>query len=91
MCLLPLESGSAPEKLCSEAKLDKCLAEWRGLADEGLKGFKWKDDLMFLSVIDPTFQAVEALVLPKEFRVQVMSTAYDGAVHLGHHKVLQMI
>ena len=54
---------------CAEAKLDKCLAVWHGLADEGLKGFKWKDDLMFLSVIDPTFQAVEALVLPKEFRV----------------------
>ena len=91
VCLPPLESGSDREKLCSESKLDKSLAVWRGLADEGLKGFKWKDSLMFLTVMDPTFQAVEALVLPKEFRVQVMSTAHDGAGHLGHRKVLQMI
>ena len=91
VCLPPLESGSAREKLCSESKLDKSLAVWRGLANEGLKGFKWKDDLMFLTVMDPTFQAVEALVLPKEFRVLVMRTAHDGAGHLGHRKVLQMI
>ena len=91
VCLPSLESGSAREKLCSESKLDKSLAVWRGLANEGLKGFKWKDGLMYLTVMDPTFQAVEALVLPKEFRVLVMRTAHGGAGHLGHRKVLQMI
>ena len=61
VCLPPLESGSAREKLCSESKLDKSLAVWRGLADNGLKGFKWKDGL---TVMDPTFQAVAGAAPP---------------------------
>ena len=40
VCLPPLESGGTRKKLCSESKLDKSLAVWHGLADEGLKGFK---------------------------------------------------
>ncbi len=77
--LPPLESGSERELLREETRSDASLATWRNLADAKSKGFKWRDGLVFLTVTDPTFQAVEVLVLPMSFRDRVLKTAHDGA------------
>ena len=86
--LPPLDSGSERDKLREETKSDTSLATWRILADTKSKGFKWKDGLVFLTIMDLTFQSVEVLFFPMSFRAKVLRTAHDGTGHLGHRKVL---
>ena len=50
-----------------------------------------KNGLLFLTVTDSVFQAIEVLVLPKLFRMKVLKAAHDGAGHLGHRKVLMIV
>ena len=83
--------GSERDKLREGTKSDTSLATWRTLADMKSKGFKWKDGLVFLTVMVPTFRSLEVLVLPKSFRAKVLRTAHDGTGHLGHRKVLQLV
>lgn len=61
------------------------------MADEGNKGFSWRDGLLFRKVTDPLFQSVHLLVLPEQFRMQVLKFAHDASGHLGHRKVLCLL
>ena len=91
MALPPLETGGDRVLLVEETRRDKSLKIWRKLAEKNEKGFKMKDGLLFLTVTDNVFQAVDVLVLPKLFRWKVLKAAHDGAGHLGHRKVLMMV
>ena len=89
--LPPLEKGGDRELLIEETRKDKSLEIWRKLAEKNEKGFKLKNGLLFLTVTDSVFQAIEVLVLPKLFRMKVLKAAHDGAGHLGHRKVLMIV
>ena len=70
--LPPLEQGGDRAQLALETCSDKSLVAWRKLGDDGMKGFKWRDGLLYLTTTDPVFQAVDLLVLPAIFRKKIL-------------------
>ena len=87
----PIGKGGNRDKLVLQTKEDKSLVTWRKLGGASEKVFKWKNELLYLTVPDNVFQTVDVLVLPREFRCQVLKAAHDGAGHLGHRKELQLV
>ena len=55
----PIGKSGNRDKLVLQTKEDKSLVTWRKLGDASEKGFKWKNELLYLTVPDNVFQAVD--------------------------------
>ena len=77
--------------LLAETKSDPTLQKWRDLADQGEKGFVWKEGLLYQSTTTHVLDSVFLMVLPKSFRTKVMNLAHEKLSHMGARRVQSLI
>ena len=79
------------EALVLESSRDPTLEKWRKLADQGERGFVWKQGLLYQEVTTHTLEQVLVLVLPESFRKRVLVLAHDKMQHMGARRVTSLI
>ena len=77
--------------LLAETKSDPTLQKWRDLADQGEKGFVWKEGLLYQSTTTHVLDSVFLMVFPKSFRTKVMNLAHEKLSHMGARRVQSLI
>ena len=82
--------GSRP-KLVKGVKEDPTLETWRDLANRSEQGYRWERGLLYQAVTDHTGEVLHLMVLPQEFRVNVLKMAHEGSGHLGARKVKALL
>ena len=89
--LPPVPRGKSRELLVKETKADPSLQVGRRLADKEEKGFRWDSGLLVQSITNHMFMKCDLIVLPKQFREQVLRLAHDQLGHMGRRKVTEIV
>ena len=87
----PIKGGSDGSD-CRKAVLgDDSLREWRELGERNERGFAWKRGVLVRSLFVTWEEFRDVLVVPREFRQQIMTLGHEKNGHLSGDKVIVMV
>ncbi len=86
--LEPVTEGNEKQKFEEAVKRDESLKTWRELGDKNMQGFRW-NNVQGKMIEWEIFG--EVVVVPKEYRQQILELSHDKLGHLGGEKVWTMI
>ncbi len=87
----PVKVGSDGKDFCQAVLEDESLREWRELGERKERGFAWKKGVLVRSLYITWEEFRDVLVVPKEFRKQIMELGHERNGHLGGEKVTVMV
>ncbi len=87
----PVRSGSDSVDFREAVKSDDSLKEWREWGEKKERGFAWKNGVLVRSQYVTWEEFRDVLVVPKEYRQQIMELGHERNGHLGGEKVAAMV
>ena len=80
--------GYDRDKFARETKDDPSLKPFRELADRRERGYFWDNEILMQQHTDPVGGMIECIVVPKDWRKQILHHIQDQMGHLGHRNIV---